>query len=586
VTPDVATPRASRIRLRPQEAVAARRLAEELGAPAAAARALAARGFADPADARAFLEPSPRHLHDPFLLSGLAEAVARLADSARRGGRVVVFGDYDCDGVGALAILTTVLTRLGAEARPFIPHRLEDGYGLKAATLRRALEEHRPEGIVTVDCGITAREPVEEATRSGVYVVITDHHLPPEALPEGAVLVDPKLPGCPYPFKDLCGAGIAWKLAEALLAREGPAAGLSEDAREAWRASLAKIAALSTIADVVPLTGENRVLAAWGLTGLADPRSPGLSALMKRAGIPAGRGPTAREVAFRIAPRLNAAGRLDNARRALELLTTTDAARAEALAGELEEANAERRALQEHLVEAVLARLAGRFQPEHEAVVIEAGEAADGWHRGVLGIAAARVAERLRRPVLLFAREGDRVSGSGRTWGRTPLYERVAPVAARFASEFGGHDAALGLTLPAGAWDKFCEALRTAFAVARDDTEWESDTLADAELTGSEVTAELADALSRFEPHGAGNPRPLFLLRSLRWDGRGRRIGPRGLRTAFTGGDARLEAVGWTLGDIPETSRPPCVDVAAHVTLDAYTGRPALEIIELGPAMP
>lgn len=586
MTPDVATPRASRIRLRPQEAAAARRLAEELGAPAAAARALAARGFADPADARDFLEPSPRHLHDPFLMSGLAEAVARLADSARRGGRVVVFGDYDCDGVGALAILTTVLTRLGAEARSFIPHRLEDGYGLKAATLRRALEEHRPEGIVTVDCGITAREPVEEATRSGVYVVITDHHLPPEALPEGAVLVDPKLPGCPYPFKDLCGAGIAWKLAEALLAREGPAAGLSEDAREAWRASLAKIAALSTIADVVPLTGENRVLAAWGLTGLADPRSPGLSALMKRAGIPAGRGPTAREVAFRIAPRLNAAGRLDDARRALELLTTTDAARAEALAGELEEANAERRALQEHLVEAVLARLAGRFEPEHEAVVIEAGEAADGWHRGVLGIAAARVAERLRRPVLLFAREGDRISGSGRTWGRTPLYERVAPVAARFASEFGGHDAALGLTLPAGAWDRFCEELRTAFAVARDDAEWESDTLADAELTGSEVTAELADALSRFEPHGAGNPRPLFLLRSLRWDGRGRRIGPRGLRTAFTDGDARLEAVGWTLGDIPETSRPPCADVAAHVTLDVYTGRPALEIIELRPAMP
>lgn len=586
MTPDVATPRASRIRLRPQEAGAARRLAEELGVPAAAARALAARGFADPADARAFLEPSPRHLHDPFLMSGLAEAVACLADSARRGGRVVVFGDYDCDGVGALAILTTVLSRLGAEARPFIPHRLQDGYGLKPATLRRALEEHRPEGIVTVDCGITAREPVEEATRSGVYVVITDHHLPPGALPEGAVLVDPKLPGCPYPFKDLCGAGIAWKLAEALLAREGPAAGLSEDAREAWRASLAKIAALSTIADVVPLTGENRVLAAWGLTGLADPRSPGLSALMKRAGIPAGRAPTAREVAFRIAPRLNAAGRLDDARRALELLTTTDAARAEALAGELEEANAERRALQEHLVEAVLERLAGRFEPMHEAVVIEAGEAADGWHRGVLGIAAARVAERLRRPVLLFAREGDRVSGSGRTWGRTPLYERVAPVAARFASEFGGHDAALGLTLPAGAWDKFCEELRTAFAVARDDTEWESDALADAELTGSEVTAELADGLSRFEPHGAGNPRPLFLLRSLRWDGRGRRIGPRGLRTAFTDGDARLEAVGWTLGDIPETSRPPCVDVAAQVTLDAYTGRPALEIIELGPATP
>ena len=335
MTPAVATPKSPRIRLRGQETAAASRLAESLGIPPAAARVLAARGFADAASARAWLEPAPDRLHDPFGMAGLPEAVSRLSDSARRGARVVVFGDYDCDGVGALAILTTVLTRLGADARPFIPHRVSDGYGLKPDTLRRVLAEHRPEGIVTVDCGITAWASVEDATRSGVYVIVTDHHLPPERLPRGAVLVDPKLPGCSYPFKDLCGAGIAWKLAEALLFRAGEAAGLSSAAGAAWRASLAKIAAISTIADVVPLTGENRILVSWGLAGLSEPRSPGLLALMKRAGIPPGRGPTAREVAFRIAPRLNAAGRLDHARRALELLTTPDAARAERLADEL-----------------------------------------------------------------------------------------------------------------------------------------------------------------------------------------------------------------------------------------------------------
>jgi single-stranded-DNA-specific exonuclease len=586
VTPVAATSRASSIPLRAQDGAAANRLAEALGLPAGAARVLAARGYGEPDAARAFLEPSPGQLHDPFLMGGLSDAVARLADSARRGARVVVFGDYDCDGVGALAILTTVLARLGADARPFIPHRLEDGYGLKAATLRRALEEHRPEGIVTVDCGITSREPVEEASRSGLYVIVTDHHLPPEALPEGAILVDPKLPECPYPFKDLCGAGIAWKLAEGLLRRVGVAAGIGPESLEAWRASLAKIAALSTIADVVPLTGENRVLASWGLAGLAEPRSPGLAALMRRAGIPPGRSPTAREVAFRIAPRLNAAGRVDHARRAFELLTTVDPARAEALAGELEDANGKRRGLQERLVEAVLSGAARRFDPARDAVVVEAGAAKDGWHRGVLGIAAARVAERLRRPVLLFVREGDRLTGSGRTWGRTPLYARVAPVATRFATEFGGHDAALGIALPVGAWEPFRDGVRQAFAAARDDAEWESVIVADAPLSGPEVTHGLAEALSRFEPHGAGNPRPLFLLRGLRWEGSGRRIGPRGLRTAFSEGGLRLEAVGWTLGELPEASRPRLADVAAHVALDPFTGRPALEVVGIGAAAP
>jgi len=586
VTGAVRTPKPPRIRLCGQDAAAASRLAEELRIPPAAARVLAARGFSDAAAATAWLEPGPGRLHDPFGMAGLPEAVSRLADSARRGARVVVFGDYDCDGVGALAILSSVLARLGADVRPFIPHRVNDGYGLSADTLRRVLGEHRPEGIVTVDCGITARAPVEEATRSGVYVIVTDHHLPPDRLPEGAVLVDPKLPGCPYPFKELCGAGIAWKLAEALLVRNGEEAGLSPGAAEAWRASLAKIAAVSTIADVVPLTGENRILVAWGLSGLAEPRSPGLSALMRRAGIPPGRRPTAREVAFRIAPRLNAAGRLDDARRALELLTTADAARAESLADELEAANAARRDLQGRLVETVLQRLAGSFLPARDAVVVEAGEAADGWHRGVLGLAASRVAEQVRRPVLLFSRDGGRVAGSGRTCGRTPLYSRVAPVAARFATAFGGHDAAVGVTVPAGDWDAFRETLRSAFAASRDDAEWENHAMADAELTAGEVTAELAACLARFEPHGAANPRPVFLLRDLRWDGRGRRIGPRGLRTAFAGGPFRLEAVGWRLGEIPEGSRPDRADVAAHVEIDAYTGRPSLEVVELEPTSP
>jgi single-stranded-DNA-specific exonuclease len=361
---------------------------------------------------------------------------------------------------------------------------------------------------------------------------------------------------------------------------------VTQAATASWLASLAKIAALSTIADVVPLTGENRVLVAWGLAGLAEPRAPGLAALMRRAGVPAGRGPTAREVAFRVAPRLNALGRLDHARRALELLTTTDAARAETLADELEAANVERRAVQDRLVAAVLGRIGGSFDPDRDAVVVEAGDAADGWHRGVLGIAASKVAERVRRPVLLFARDGERISGSGRTWGRTPLFDRVAPVAGRFATEFGGHDAALGLTLPAADWEVFRGELRAAFAKSRDDAEWDCERLADAELAAADVDTELVRWVERFEPDGPGNPRPLFLFRGLSWDGRGKRIGKSGLRTAFGDGRARIDAIGWTLGGIRPEERPARVDVAAHVTLDAYTGRPTLDVLEMEPAAP
>jgi single-stranded-DNA-specific exonuclease len=237
-------------------------------------------------------------------------------------------------------------------------------------------------------------------------------------------------------------------------------------------------------------------------------------------------------------------------------------------------------------VAAVLERLAGSFDPERDAVVVEAGAAADGWHRGVLGIAASKVAERIRRPVLLFARDGEGVSGSGRTWGKTPLFDRVAPVAGRIALEFGGHDAALGLTLRAADWEAFREELRGAFAASRDDAEWEDVRLADAELSGGEVTSELARWVDRFEPSGPGNPHPLFLLRGLSWDGRGKRIGERGLRLAFGEGSLRIDAIGWKLAAIPPETRPARVDVAAHVTLDSYTGRPTLDVVELQPAAP
>lgn len=576
-------PRVSRT-LRPQDPEGATRLERALGVPPPLARVLAARGLSSPEAARSWLEPGPDALHDPFEMGGMPEAVALLSETARRGGRVVVFGDYDCDGIGALAILTTTLKRLGAHAIPFVPHRIRDGYGLRSETLSRVLEEHAPDGIVTVDCGITAVDPIRDAVARGVWVVVTDHHLPPESLPEGAVLVNPKIPGCPYPFKELAGAGLAWKLSEALLRHDGPRVGVPPAARRAWMASLAKVAALSTIADMVPLYGENRVLAAWGLAGLAEPRSPGLAALLSRCSVRTGRSPSVHDVAFRIAPRLNASGRIDHAFRALELLTTTDESRANVLADEIEAANTERRRLQEKVVVAALARLERTFDAARDALVVEAGTPDEGWHRGVLGIAASRIAKEVARPVLLLSREDGRVAGSGRTWGRTPLHERLAPVARRHGAEFGGHHAAVGLSIAAEVYETFRDGARSAFADARDEKEWDVLLEADAELAPGEVTPALVEALARLEPHGTGNPRPLFLFRSLAWDGRGRPVGEQGLRLAFEGDGLSLEAVGWTLGAVPRAERPGRWDVLASVAHDAFLGRPGLTVLDALPS--
>ncbi len=567
--------------LKPQNPKAADLLAQEIGIPHALARVLAARGVTEADAGRRHLDPAGGRLHDPFEMAGVSEAAEKLAATARRGGRVVVFGDYDCDGVGAVAILTTVLRRLGADPRPFIPHRLNDGYGLRSETLERAIGDHRPEGIVTVDCGITALEPIEATVRRGLYVIVTDHHLPAAQLPAGGILVDPKLPGCGYPFKDLCGAGIAWKLAEALLVRDGARVGIGEPERGAWMASLSKIVALATIADMVPLTGENRTLTSRGLAGLSDPRSPGLAALLRRASIPIGRAPTPSEVAFRIAPRLNAAGRVDHAYASLELLTTTDRGRADELAGQLEAANTERRALQGRVVESVRKRLETSFDPDRDSLIVEAGTPEEGWHRGVLGIAASKIAAEFRRPVLLLSREGENVSGSGRSWGTTPLHERLAPVAGRWATSFGGHARALGLSVPAGVWEAFREEARGAFDALRDDAEWIPEVEIDTVLASREADLPLARSLARLEPHGIGNPRPVFLLRSLTWDGRGRPVGENGVRFAFGSGEGRIEAVGWSLGSRPRAERAGTFDVVANLADDPFTGGASLTVLGL-----
>ena len=549
---------------------AAARLASESGISRLIAEILVARGISTPSAARAFLEPDPAALHDSGLLKGAEEAAARLGRAARAGRRIVVFGDYDVDGVTSVAQLRAALRRAGADAVAFLPHRLRDGYGLRPETVRRVLADLSPGVIVTVDCGITAVEGVACARAAGVDVIVTDHHLVPDELPAGAVVVNPRQPGCDYPEKELAACGIAMKISEAVARRAGVS--LS-------RESLLRAAALGTIADLVPLLGENRVIAAAGLAALATSRAPGLRALLAEAGVAPGCAPTAEEVAFRIAPRLNAAGRIDGAELALALFEERDAARAEAIARELSARNAERQSLERRVTAAARELAAAECDLENDAAILLA---APGWHRGVLGIAASRLAREWHRPVILFAIEGDRARGSGRSVPGVSLHGTLMEIEGVF-DEFGGHDQAVGGSLPAARFPELRAAALALFAARSSASARRPVARADARLDLEDVSPELVAALSLLEPHGMGNPRPVFAAR-VRPAGRFRALGASGVRGRLRRSGGDLDCIAWRPdAALAGASEGDAVDV--HFSLRAgWKGEPEVEVLAARPA--
>ena len=508
------------------------RLSREANLPRVVAGLLLSRGVRTAAEARLFLSPPRDAFFDPSLLKGADEAADLLVAAARARRRIVVFGDYDVDGVTAVAQLKAALLRAGADAVSFLPHRLHDGYGFRPETVRRVIEELAPSVIVTVDCGITAVEGVACARAAGVDVVVTDHHLVPDLLPPGAVVVNPRQPGCVYPYKDLAACGIALKLSLAVARRAGTP--LSLDA-------LLRAACLGTIADLVPLTGENRWIAAAGLAVLSATPAPGLQALIADAGIPDGRAPTSEEVAFRIAPRLNAAGRLDTAALALEVFEQRDRGRGVAVARELSRRNAERQAVERLVTGQARERLRAAGNAERDRVLVLADA---GWHRGVLGIAASRLAREYHRPVLLFALEGGRAVGSGRSIPGVPLHATLKTIGHLF-DEFGGHDQAVGGSLSAARLPQLEEAARRAFAESVSDAALVRREVADLELPLEGADEELVGWLDRLEPHGMGNARPVFRASGVRIAGPLRALGDHGARGRLEGGRV-LDFVCWT----------------------------------------
>jgi single-stranded-DNA-specific exonuclease len=506
----------------PAEADAVQAVQSELCCPTAIARLLVSRGWRDPAAAARFLSPSAADLLDPFLLLGMAAAVERIQRAVREGEKILIYGDYDVDGTVATVLLKTAIERTAPADRPaqvayHVPHRIREGYGIQNNILGLAADSG-VRLVISVDTGIRAFAAAEEARALGLDLIVTDHHLPDGAagLPEAVAVINPAQPGCPYPNKALCGAGVAFKLAHALLRSAAKTPEQLHRLDHVLIPSFLKLVAIATIADSVPLTGENRAIAFLGLRELRNPIQPGLRALMQVAEIPFDRCPTATEVGFRLAPRINAAGRMDVASDVVELFLTRDPARATALALKLDELNQARRASEASALQAIELQLltlrdhAGAYPAE--CIVLGHPE----WHRGVLGILASRVVDRTNRPALIFTEQDGHAHGSGRSIQGFHLLDALTTVhAGSLFARFGGHAHAVGFTLGSPQVELLRERMRVHSASLLTSEMLLPELACDVELLPTEIAPDLFPWLERCEPFGMDNPEPFFLTRGL-----------------------------------------------------------------------
>jgi single-stranded-DNA-specific exonuclease len=467
---------------------------------------LVRRGITDPDSAGNFLSPALSHLHNPERMMGLRAAVDRIDAAIERKEPILIYGDYDVDGTMAVIILKTAIELCGGSADFHVPHRIREGYDMRDDVIERAAASGI-RLIVSVDMGIRAFAPAETAQRLGVDLIVTDHHLPgPDGVPNALAVVNPNQKGCEYPYKQLCGAGVAFKLAQGLIQRR-----LDASVQNKLLMSFMKVVAIATIADAVPLTGENRVFASLGLDALRKAVNPGLKALLEVAQISPKRPPTSGEVGFRIAPRINAAGRMDVARDVIELFSVKDAARARELAAKLDHLNSDRQEEERKILRAVEERFTGDPALCDAYCIVVDGE---GWHRGVIGITATRIVERYNRPAVVISRDGAEAFGSGRSIRAFHLLEAIESCGGLF-SRYGGHSHACGFAMPSANVADL-RAQLDAFARTRlTSADFDPILDLDAELDLAEITPELFQALQWLEPYGMRNPEPVFAARGV-----------------------------------------------------------------------
>ena len=511
-------------------------LADEAGVGPLTAAVLLNRGIATSGDIRRFLTPRLEDLADPSVMRGVAEAAARIAKAVRGGERIWICGDYDVDGTSGTALLLLFFRRLGVPVRFHIPHRVKEGYGLRVPAVERMAAEGADVAI-TVDNGISAVEAAAKARALGIDLIITDHHQPPDPLPVCFALINPKQPGCTSAFKELCGAGLAFKLAWAVAQELGPGRRAAPDIRDFLMEALA-IVAVATVADVAPLDGENRVLTRYGLTALSRTKLPGLIALKKVAGLSGEM--TARDVGFGLGPRLNAGGRLADAELTVRLLTTEDPVEADQLAERLEALNLERREVQKQVIEAAEARL-----PSPPPALIAMGD--EGWHLGVLGIAASKLAERHLRPTLLAS--WDPETGLGRGSARSIPGFDITQALARSSAHlvaYGGHAYAAGFTVKKTSFEALAAALADELAAWSGGEAPKPLVAVDAETTLDQLREGAVQELGRLAPHGEGNPAPVLMAKGLKVAGELKRMGREGNHLAFFVRHEKAKAAGAT----------------------------------------
>lgn len=479
----------------PYDPAVVARLARELKLSDVTARLLVNRGIKDSETAYKFLNPRLTDLHDPFLLKDMREAVDCILRAVEQKKKILIYGDYDVDGTTSTVILKKALSIIGADVSYYIPERLKDGYGLREDAMDRAKAQGY-ELIISVDTGIRARQVVEHARSLGLEIIITDHHLPEEGLPRANAVLNPKRVDCSYPNDNLAGVGVAFKLAQALLTRTG---------RERLVEPFIKIAAIGTIADIVPLTGENRVIAKYGLEGLRQPNNVGLRALLEVAGV-AGKDISCFDVGFRIGPRINAVGRMAGASAAVDLFDAPDFETALRMAGAMNDQNAARQQIEADILEQAVYQVERDPSLRESYVAVIAGE---GWHRGVIGIVASRIVERVHRPTIIFSIEGGLGHGSGRSIPAFHLLDGLTSCEDLF-ERFGGHSHAAGMVIKADRIDELRRRLDEHARRVLNEEDLIPILNVDCALPFRQATFELIAEIAHLEPYGPGNPQPVF----------------------------------------------------------------------------
>lgn len=539
--------------------------------PLALARLLVVRKIDDAKKARAFFRSPLEDLQEPLTLLGMQQAVATVASAVEARRKIMVHGDYDVDGQCATALLTRALRAGGADVLPFVPHRMRDGYDFGPAGLAAA-EKADVGLIITCDCGINAVDAVRQARALGMQVVVTDHHLPGDQLPDAEAVVDPQQAGDTSDLKQLCGTGIAYKLVEALI----PKLGLPET----LRTELLDLVALATVADVVPLTGENRILVTHGIAQLGKSAWPGLAALVRESKL-APESLRAGHLGFVLGPRLNATGRIDDPMDGIRLLLTDDEAEARRLARDLTARNKRRRDFDQAILEEALEQIDRDMVPERDVALVLGG---DNWHAGVVGIVASRIVERYGRPTFVVAFSDDEGKGSGRSISKFNLHDALHGCHDLLV-RYGGHHMAAGLTIRRDQFDKFRERFASIAREQLTQDDLAPEQRIDLVIELAEATADLEKHCRRLEPCGLGNPAPVFGVKDVMLDSP-KQVGNGHLKATLTDGTVRLPAIGFGMFEQLESLGHGPVDAAFRLEQNEWNDRTSLQarLLALRPA--